>query len=122
MAAWADWSDRDGPDLDDGQHWVVAERDGTVAGYGRLDPGADEAEVTATYVHPDHDRASVGSILLASLEGYARASGAQTCRLWASRNAVPFYERTGYERVGEATHEMARGVELTIVEMRKPLR
>lgn len=121
MAAWADWSDRDGPDLDDGQHWVVAVREDAVAGYGRLDPAEDEAEVTATYVHPDHDRAGVGSALLASLEGYARGSGAEACTLWASRNAVPFYERMGYERVDEVAHEVADGVELTIVELRKPL-
>jgi len=98
---------------------VVAERGDSVAGVGRLH--LDEGEVIAVYVHPDHARRGVGSTLLAHLEGHARAAGRSELTLVASLNAVGFYERTGYERVGAVTHETSDGVELDCVEMRKEL-
>ena len=58
-------------------------------------------EVRAVYVHPDHARHGVGSALLAELEGYARGRGLDRLSLQSSLNAVGFYERAGYERVGE---------------------
>jgi len=121
VAAWATSEDDDSLErLDDPQvYWVVAERAGDLAGFGRLD--VDEAEVTAVYVHPDHARAGVGSALLANLEGYARGVGLTTVRLWSSRNAVGFYERAGYERVREASHETTGGVALDCVVMEKVL-
>ena len=117
------WAATDRPpaeryDLDDG-YWVVAERSGELAGFGHLDP--DESEVVAVYVHPDHARRGVGSALLAGLEGYARGVGAPELTLTASRNAVAFYERTGYERRGPVAHETSAGVELDCVEMAKRL-
>jgi putative acetyltransferase len=42
--------------------------------------------------------------------------------LWASRNAVSFYEAQGYERVTEHIHEYQDGIELTLVEMKKQLK
>mgnify|MGYP000144314639 FL=1 len=98
---------------------VVAEREGAVAGVGRLD--ANDGEVIAVYVHPDHARRGVGSTLLAHLEGHARAADLSELTLVASLNAVDFYERTGYERVGAVSHETSDGVELDCVEMRKEL-
>jgi len=121
VAAWLP-SDDD-PVLDGieepGQVVVVAEREETVAGVGRLD--AEDGEVIAVYVHPDHARRGVGSTLLAHLEGHARAAGLSELTLVASLNAVDFYERTGYERVGAVSHETSGGVELDCVEMRKSL-
>ena len=86
------------PDTDD-EHVVVAVRDGAVAGFGHLVPAV--GEVHAVYVHPDHARRGVGSALLAELEGYARGRGLDRLSLQSSLNAVGFYERAGYERVGE---------------------
>ena len=139
VAAWADRGDDhsleglDDPDTD----WVVAERDpgpdsrdtdanadtSPVAGFGRLDVTEAEAEgeVIAVYVHPDHARSGVGSAILASLEGYARGRKLGELTLTASLNAVGFYERVGYERVREVTHETSRGVELDCLLLRKEL-
>jgi putative acetyltransferase len=122
VAAWAKRDERDSSidGLDDPDVYVVtAERDGEVAGFGRLH--LDDAEVIAVYVHPDHARAGVGSALLASLEGYARGAGLSALSLVASLNAVDFYERAGYERVQAVSHETSAGVELDCVEMRKEL-
>jgi putative acetyltransferase len=121
VEAWADWSgvdDLDGVD-DEDAHVVVAERRGEPAGFGHL--GAAAGEVNAVYVHPDHAREGVGAALLAHLEGYARSAGLSELTLSASLNAVVFYDRAGYERVGPDTHETAGGVELECIRMRKRL-
>lgn len=89
------------------------------AGFGDL--VVSEREVTAVYVHPDHAGHGVGSALLAHLEGRAREAGLAELTLESSLNAVGFYERAGYERVRDDRHEMATGVELPVVVMRKPL-
>ncbi|MFC7156613.1 hypothetical protein ACFQPA_14275 [Halomarina halobia] len=53
-------------------------------------------------------------------------SGAKRSDRWldelalsASRNAVPFYEALGWERVREATHEASDGVVLPVMVMRR---
>lgn len=99
----------------DDEHFTVAVRDGAVAGFGHLVPAV--SEIHAVYVHPDHARCGVGSALLAELEGYARGRGLDGLSLQSSLNAVGFYERAGYERVGEG--DSAGG--LTVVEMEKTL-
>ena len=84
-----------------------------------------DAEVTGVYVHPAVFRQGVGSQLYATLERAARERGMDSLGLWASRNAVAFYERHGYRRVTEHDHEFSShastGVEGTVVEMRKDL-
>jgi putative acetyltransferase len=98
-----------------GEHFIVAVRDGAVAGFGHL--VADAGEVHAVYIHPDHARHGVGSALLAELEGYARGCGCETLALQSSLNAVGFYEWAGYERVGEGKSPGG----LAVVEMEKEL-
>jgi putative acetyltransferase len=121
VGAWADWSDVDGLDGvdDDDAHLVLAERRDDPAGFGHL--GAADGEVNAVYVHPDHAREGVGAALLAHLEGYARGAGLSELTLSASLNAVDFYARAGYERVGRDVHETTGGVELECIRMRKRL-
>ncbi|HET7322851.1 MAG TPA: GNAT family N-acetyltransferase [Halococcus sp.] len=97
------------------EHFTVAVRDGEVAGFGHLVLNA--GEIHAIYVHPDHAHHGVGSALLAELEGYARGQGLTELALQSSLNAVGFYERAGYERIGEG--ESPGG--LPVVEMRKEL-
>lgn len=116
----------------DAVEFVVATRDGTLAGFGslRTDPpdgyrAAVDGEVTGVYVRPSMARQGVGSAIYAELERRARAAGLAALGLLASRNAVPFYEAHGYRRVGERTHEFSghesTGVEGAVVEMRKEL-
>lgn len=130
--AVAAWADHDGePTLDPGESEtvLVAERDGTVVGLGRLDadpgsyPAVDDpdAEVTACYVRPDHDRSGVGSAVLAGL--VSRARGAEHDRLvcTASANAVGFYRRAGWRPVRETTHETG-GATLDVTVMTRTVR
>lgn len=116
VAAWAhtDEPPAERYDLDEG-HYLVAELDGDVAGFGHLDP--ENCEVYAVYVHPDHTDREVESAVLAGLEGYARGAGCETVELTASLNAVDFYEHAGYESRRVTTHETSTGVELDCVRM-----
>lgn len=123
----AAWADKDGgPDRypigEEGHYLAVADRDGAVVGYGHL--VAPDDEVRAVYVHPDHVDEGVGSAILDRLEARARDRGTEDLHLWASRNAVGFYERRGYDRVEETEVEKeydGRQVALSVVRMRKSL-
>ncbi|SIR48886.1 putative acetyltransferase [Haladaptatus litoreus] len=114
------------------QEFVVAEDDRGVVGFGSLKYESPEeyeatvdAEITAVYVHPAVAREGVGSKLYSKLECRAREQGVQTLGLSASKNAVPFYEAHGCERVREFVHEFSSddgtGVKGAVVEMKKTL-
>ncbi|WP_158059217.1 GNAT family N-acetyltransferase [Halorussus halophilus] len=124
VAAWANKEDgiENYPLEADDHHLVVAEADDTVVGYGHLVPANEE--VRAVYVRPSVAGRGVGSTLLAHLEGYALGQGIDTLELWASLNAVWFYERTGYRTTENATIAMRyeeEQVELAVVKMEKTL-
>ena len=120
----AAWAEKDGPEQypigEEGHHLVVAESDDGIVGYGHLVPG--EREVRAVYVRADRVREGVGSALLTHLEGYALGRGLERLELWASLNAVGFYERMGSRPTGEGTIEKewdGRQVTLSVVAMEK---
>lgn len=122
VAAWAEKGDPADhyPIERDDHHLVVAERGNRIVGYGHLVP--ENEEVRAVYVHPDAVRDGVGSAILAHLEGYALGVGIEHLRLWASLNAVEFYERRGYYQTAETVIEKeydGRNVPLTVVAMEK---
>jgi putative acetyltransferase len=115
----------DGAAGDDGFSGADGEN---VVGFGELRVGTPEgyeldadAEVRAVYVAPDWAGEGVGTALLRELESRARERGVGTVVLTASRNAVPFYEARGYERVRETTHEFGGEVEGAVVVMRTEL-
>lgn len=112
--------------------FLVAERDDRVVGFGSLTwdspeeyEAAVDAELTAVYVEPSGTRQGVGSAIYDELERRARRREVGVLGLSASRNAVPFYEALGYERVREYDHEFSShestGVTGTIVEMTREL-
>lgn len=113
---------------EDGFRVVVAdhEADGVV-GFGLLDcepAGRDDpltGEIGAVYVHPNHARRGIGRAMLEALESAARDAGLETLVLTASRNAVAFYERQGYEGVETVRLEMQDDVALACLCMRKAL-
>lgn len=78
-----------------------------------------DGEVRAVYVHPAVARRGVGAALYADLERAAHEAGLGSLGLWASLNAVDFYERQGFDRVEEHEREFGDGVTATVVEMHK---
>ena len=77
----------------------VAERGGPVAGFAQVDLDAGHFE--KLYVHPDHARRGIATTLVERVESAAVDDGVEELTVVASRNAVGFYERAGYEH--EAT-------------------
>jgi len=129
VSAWAHDRNPGGYPIDSGEtHFLVAEDDTAVIGFGWMKPDGGEylqtdveGEITAIYVHPSVARKGVGSRLYSELEAHAAREGLDSLGLWASRNAVPFYESWGYERVTNHAYEYQDGIKLTLVEMEKQL-
>ncbi|MFB6085690.1 MAG: GNAT family N-acetyltransferase [Halodesulfurarchaeum sp.] len=129
VEAWA--HDRDSADypIEDPETAVfVAERGGSIVGFGWLspEPAADfdapvDGKITAIYVHPAVARQGIGTTIYEALETRARELGLESLGLWASLNAVPFYEGHGFTSVREADYEFDERVEGRVLEMRKTL-
>lgn len=127
VAAWAhDRNPEEYPIDSQDTYFVVAENGTAVIGFGWMKPDAGEyfrtevgGEITAIYIHPSVTRHGVGSRIYTELEAQAIRQDIDSLGLWASRNAVPFYEAHGYERVTEHRHEYQDGIEITLVEMEK---
>lgn len=129
VEAWAHDRDPDGYPIESAEtYFLVAERDDRIVGFGQMKPDADEyfeaavdGEITAVYVHPSASRQGIGTRIYTELEDEARRQRVDSLGLWASLNAVPFYETHGYQRVTEHVHDFHGGIEGTVVEMIKPL-
>jgi N-acetylglutamate synthase-like GNAT family acetyltransferase len=92
---------------DAGTTYLVAERDGEVAGFAEL--AVDEVEVAWLHVHPDHRGAGVGTGLLERLRE-ALPHGVDRLRapvLDANAEGEPFAERHGFEHVDRTEREVA---------------
>ena len=120
VAAWAERDDPSRYPIGDPNHeFVVCEVDDEVIAFGDLD--AESGEIVGVYVHPEYDRRGVGTAVLERLETAAADRGHGRVELTASKNAVGFYERRGYERLEEVRHTTTDGVELDCVRMGKRL-
>ncbi|MFT4891378.1 MAG: putative acetyltransferase [Halobacteriales archaeon] len=127
VAAWAhDRDPNDYPIESEDTYFVVAEDVTAVIGFGwmKLDAGEYfqtevEGEIAAIYIHPSVTGQGIGSRIYTELETQAIRQNIASLGLWASLNAVPFYEAQGYARVAEHSHEYQDGIELTLVEMDK---
>ncbi|TNJ63479.1 GNAT family N-acetyltransferase [Paenibacillus hemerocallicola] len=103
---------------------LIAERDGTIVGFGnffksRGDP--EEAELGAIYIMPEAQGAGIGTMLLK--EGIERLQG--TKRLFVNvektnRTGRAFYDAKRFRVVGE-TEELFYGYALHTVKMRLDL-
>ncbi|WP_306054175.1 GNAT family N-acetyltransferase [Natronococcus wangiae] len=113
-------------EADAGIRVVVAERGDRLAGFGWLDcdpSGRDEstAEIVAVFVRPDAVREGIGRAILERLERLARDAGLEAIVLVASKHAIDFYRRQGYEDDETVELEMTDDVSLAGLRMRKRL-
>ncbi len=93
-----------------------AERDS-----GELDPSQEHARIRAFFVHPGWARKGVGGAILAECERAARAYGFRSLELMATLPGVRLYAARGYEAGERVSYELAGGVTIGLVPMRKEL-
>jgi putative acetyltransferase len=98
-----------------GETMLVAERDGTVAGFASI----KGTMLFGLYVDPAKGRGA-GRLLLAAVEDEVRRRGAAVLTLQATLNAVPFYRRHGFMRQDRSTVRRG-GRDLAVLDMTKTL-
>ncbi len=101
------------------KEFYVAEENGNIIGFGTLNQASGEVE--AVYIVPEVVRGGIGQKILCKLEERARDLGLKSLHLNSSLNAVPFYQRSGYERQKETKHRLSSGVEIGCVVMKKEI-
>ncbi len=95
----------------------VAEEDGRLLGFATITP-LPASELKLLYVHPDHQRRSIGSQLFQTVRHYFKEQGVQTFVLWTMKNyptANRFYTRLGGHPTG---NELRLKINLDTVEYR----
>ena len=86
-----------------------------------LDSTTDPAKIRAFFVHPDHARKGVARAILSVCEREAKAHGFAALELLSTLPGIKFYEANGYSATGNFALELADGVKLPFVPMRKQL-
>ena len=86
-----------------------------------LDPASEPAKIRAFFIHPDHARKGIARALLARCEEEARAHGFRELELMATLPGVEFYKSCGFSERGTFALDVADGVKLELVPMRKQI-
>ena len=102
-----------------GQIVIVAEVDGSLAGFGEVAP--QKNRLVAVYVSPDYSRQGVGTTILRELERLAREEGLSYLQMESSLTAVPFYTRHGFQTLGPDVHVLRSGDRMNCIRMTKEL-
>ena len=128
-------------DLIEDATYFVAEQEGTLVGCGGwsrrktlfggdqfsnrdaglLDPATEPAKIRAFFVHPQHARKGVARAILSACEREAKDHGFRALELMATLPGVEFYQANGYRNIGNFDLDLADGVKLPLVPMRKQL-
>ncbi len=89
---------------------------------GYLDPSREPAKIRAFFVRPDWARRGVAARILETCEREAKAQGFRSLELMATLPGVRLYAARGYEAGGQVEYEIADGVKIEFVPMRKGLK
>ncbi|MDP3881726.1 MAG: GNAT family N-acetyltransferase [Nanoarchaeota archaeon] len=100
------WSEPRGSEkdnLEQESYHVIAIEESNIIGGGRIHfNSASEAQVRYMFVLPEHQGRGIGKEILSALESYALSQKAKVIKLNSRENAIPFYERQGYQVSGES--------------------
>jgi GNAT superfamily N-acetyltransferase len=126
----------------DGTYFIAETGDGILAGCGGwsrrktlygasryartrdselLDPARDAAKIRAFFIHPDHARRGVGTLILEACEREARAEGFRAAEMMATLPGVKLYAARGYTGEEETPVPVGDGVSIVCIKMRKSL-
>ena len=89
---------------------------------GYLDAASEPAKIRAFFVRPDWARRGVGGAILETCEREAEAHGFRALELMATLPGVRLYAARGYAAGARVEYEMADGVTIEFVPMRKELK
>ena len=87
----------------------------------QLDPSVDAAKIRAFFIDPGHARRGLGTLLLNHCESEAAARGFSRFEMMATLPGQKLYAARGYFPIGQVTHELAPGLSIEFVPMRKEL-
>jgi GNAT superfamily N-acetyltransferase len=109
----------------DGVRLVVAEDDGVLLGYARIDGGPPAAELAGLFVDPPAIGRGVGRRLLRHATGIAAELGIRTLEIDSDPYAEPFYLHAGAVRTGASPSTVDPGrllprLELAVTSPRPP--
>jgi GNAT superfamily N-acetyltransferase len=98
---------------------MVATSGETILGFATIvTHEGDDAELEGIFVEPSRWRQGIGTALLHAIEREAAAWGANRLHVLANAEALRFYERAGFEKLGEQRTELGPVALL----MAKPIR
>ena len=86
-----------------------------------IDPASEPSRIRAFFVHPGHARKGVARAILSVCETEAKAHGFGALELLSTLPGIKFYEANGYSPIGNFDLELANGVKIPFVPMRKQL-
>lgn len=86
-----------------------------------LDPRVEPGKIRAFFVVPEHARKGIGTIILKRCENDARSFGFARLELMATLPGVRFYAKHGYISDPHIQYELAPGLNIEFVPMRKTL-
>lgn len=84
-----------------------------------LDPKVDAARIRAFFVHPDHTRRGLGTLVLKACEDAARAAGFTRFELVATLSGVALYAVHGFQATEYFETPLPDGLMLPVVAMSK---
>lgn len=86
-----------------------------------LDPETQAAKIRAFFVHPDHARRGIGSLLLEHCENAARACRYAEVELMATLPGAKLYAARGYLAAPLVNFDVGSGESIQFIPMRKRL-
>jgi len=88
---------------------------------GYLDPQSEPAKIRAFFIHPAHARKGIARAILSRCETEAKTYGFRALELMATLPGIAFYQSCGFTKVGSYDLDLAAGIRLELVPMRKEL-
>ncbi len=95
-----------------GRTRVAVLDDGTAVGFATVLGDGPVRELEDLFVGPDAQRRGIGAELVADAVSRARAGGATRLEVTGNPHAARFYERVGFERIGEVRTELGPGIRM----------
>ena len=90
---------------------IITKTQNQILAYGRLDrKSSDEFQICQMVVEPEYQRQGLGTLILEELTKVATNNGASLVILNARVTKVQFYQRCGFEPIGEVFASSSTGV------------